>query len=176
LASDPSLGMIGQAIAGSYNEGCEHIIVRMSKGASTSTLFLLLSSSGCIAAISASVALRLRPTVARKILPFSQFPAIETDEYLFALAPTLADSVIRTELLTHYYIHGANLFMRSVRKRRAPSLRASPDAAAAVLELVVEAAQLGLQLRGRIPLETYCAERTLYRIQHQALPDSARSL
>jgi hypothetical protein len=190
MAGDPTLGMVGHAIIESFNDASERIIAldaerRFRLDSLSSAAFFRLSR--CYLGTSR---LTLRASVARKILPVPESLTIEADEYLFTLAAALTDSVILTEPLTHYRIHGANLFMASGafvggdrRKERAisalafelrrtlPSAGAPPDVAAAVLELVdAEAAQLRLQLDGGMPWETYWAERALYRIQHPAAP------
>jgi hypothetical protein len=187
MASDPSLGMVGHAIINSFNNSSEQIIApevqrRFRIDSVASAEFFQLHR--CYLGTSR---LTLRSSIARKILPVPEALAIEADEYLFTLAAALTDSLILTEPLTHYRIHGGNLFMAPAaspggerRKQRAisalayelhrslPNTGAPPDATAAVLNLVdAEAAQLRLQLDGGKPWETYIAERTLYRIQHR---------
>jgi len=186
MASDPTLGMVGHAIIESFNDASGRIIApdvqrRFRLDSRSSAGFFRLHR--CYLGTSR---LALRASVARRILPVPESLTIEADEYLFTLAAALTDSVILTEPLTHYRIHGANLFMApgalaggERRKERAisalafelrralPYAGAPPDAAAAVFELVdAEAAQLRLQLDGGMPWETYRAERALYRIQH----------
>jgi len=186
MAGDPSLGMVGHAIIESFNDASERIIApdaerRFRLDSLSAAEFFRLHR--CYLGTSR---LALRSSVARKILPVPESLTIEADEYLFTLAAALTDSVILTEPLTHYRIHGANLFMApgasaggERRKERAisalalelrrtlPAAGAPPDATAAVLELVdAEAAQLRLQLDGGMPWQTYRAERALYRIQH----------
>jgi hypothetical protein len=186
VAGDPTLGMVGHAIIESFNDASERIIApnaqrRFRLDCLSSAEFFRLNR--CYLGTSR---LTLRSSVARKILPIPESLTIEADEYLFTLAAALTHSVILTEPLTHYRIHGANLFMApgalaggERRKERAisalafelrrtlPAAGAPPDVAAAVLELVdAEAAQLRLQLDGGMPWETYRAERALYRIQH----------
>lgn len=195
MAVDPSLGMIGHAIIESYNHSSERIIApdaqrRFRLDSLSSAEFFRLNR--CYLGTSR---LTLRSSVARKILPIPESLTIEADEYLFTLAAVLMDSVILTEPLTHYRIHGANLFMApsalaggerrkeraiaalAVELRRAlPAAGAPADAAAAVLELVdAEAAQLRLQLDGGTPWETYRAERALYRIQHPGASRESRT-
>jgi hypothetical protein len=194
MAGDPTLGMVGHAIIESFNDASERIIApdaerRFRLDSRSSAEFFRLHR--CYLGTSR---LTLRSSVARKILPIPESLTIEADEYLFTLAAALTDSVILTEPLTHYRIHGANLFMApgasaggERRKERAiaaltlelrrnlPAAGAPPDAAAAVLELVdAEAAQLRLQLDGGMPWETYYAERALYRIQHPGAPWRSR--
>jgi len=195
MAGDPSLGMVGHAIIESFNDASERIIAlnaqrRFRLDSLSSADFFRLNR--CYLGTSR---LTLRSSVARKILPIPESLTIEADEYLFTLAAALMDSVILTEPLTHYRIHGANLFMApgalaggerrkeraiaalAVELRRAlPAAGAPADAAAAVLELVdAEAAQLRLQLDGGMPWETYRAERALYRIQHPGAPWRSRA-
>lgn len=186
MAGDPTLGMVGHAIIESFNDASERIIApdvqrRFRLDSLSSAEFFRLHR--CYLGTSR---LTLRASVARKILPIPESLTIEADEYIFTLAAALTDSVILTEPLTHYRIHGANLFMApgalaggERRKERAiaalalelrrtlPAAGAPPDIAAVVLELVdAEAAQLRLQLDGGMPWETYRAERALYRIKH----------
>jgi Glycosyl transferase family 2 len=195
MAGDPTLGMVGHAIIESFNDASERIIApdaekRFRLDSLSSAEFFRLHR--CYLG---SSRLTLRSSVARKILPVPQSLTIEADEYLFTLAAALTDSVILTEPLTHYRIHGANLFMAPSafaggerRKERAisalafelhralPSAGAPPDATASVLELIdAEAAQLRLQHDGGMPWETYRAERALYRIQHQGAPWESRA-
>jgi hypothetical protein len=190
MANDPSLGMVGHAIIDSYNDSTERVIApdaqrRFRIDSVTSAEYFQMHR--CYLGTSR---LTLRSSVARKILPIPEALTIEADEYLFTLAAALADSLILTEPLTHYRIHGANLFMTpgaspggERRKQRAisaladelhrslPATGAPPDAVEAVLTLVdAEATQLRLQLDGGKPWETYVAERTLFRIQHRGAP------
>ena len=190
MAGDPSLGAVGHAIIESFSDGAERPVA-----IGSATRFRLDSvSSGeffrlhrCYLGTSR---LTLRASVARKILPVPESLVFEADEYLFTLAPALADTMILPDLLTYYRIHGANLFMSAAayplgerRKQRVLSALAaelrhalplhgvSPDVARVVLELVeAEAAQLRLKLDGGFPWETYSAESIVYRIQH---PDAA---
>jgi hypothetical protein len=195
MAGDPTLGMVGHAIIESFNDASERIIApdvqrRFRLDSLFSAEFFRLHR--CYFGTSR---LTLRSSIARKILPVPQSLTIEADEYLFTLAAALADSVILTEPLTHYRIHGSNLFMTPSafaggerRKERAisalafelrralPAAGAPPDAAAAVLELIdAEAAQLRLQHDGGMPWETYRAERTLYRVQHRGASWKSRA-
>jgi len=195
MAGDPMLGMVGHAIIESYNDASERIIApnaqrRFRLDSLSSAEFFRLNR--CYFGTSR---LTLRSSVARKILPIPESLTIEADEYLFTLAAALTDSVILSEPLTHYRIHGANLFMApgtlaggERRKERAitalavelrrtlPAAGAPPDTAAAVLELVdAEAAQLRLQLDGGMPWDTYRAERALYRIQHPIASRKSRA-
>jgi Glycosyl transferase family 2 len=194
MDNDPAIGMVGHAIIESFNDGSERVIAP-----ETQTRFRLQSRSSaeffrlhrCYFGTSR---LALRSSVVRKVSPVPEALIIEADEYLFTLAAALADSIVLTDPLTHYRIHGANLFMApgafsggERRKQRAisalaselrhtlPTIGTPPEAAAAVLELVdAEASQLRLQLDGGPPWETFRAERTLYRIQHPDAPWRSR--
>jgi hypothetical protein len=186
MAGDPTLGMVGHAIIESFNDSSERIIApnaqrRFRLDSLSSAEFFRLHR--CYLGTSR---LTLRSSVARRILPVPQALTIEADEYLFTLGAALTDSVILTEPLTHYRIHGANLFMAPSAfaggerrkahaistlafelRRTLPATGAPPDAIGAVLELVdAEAAQLRLALDGGYPWETFRAETALYRIQH----------
>lgn len=187
LATDPNVGMVGHAIIESFNDGSERIIAP-----ETRSRFRLDSLSAaeffrlhrCYLGTSR---LALRTSIARRILPVPQSLAIEADEYLFTLGAALVDSVILTDPLTYYRLHGANLFMAAgasvggesrkaislaalaAELRRAlPATAAPEDAVNAILELVdAEAAQLRLALVGGYPWETFRAETALFRIQHR---------
>ncbi|HUL16662.1 MAG TPA: glycosyltransferase [Terriglobales bacterium] len=190
MAADSSLGMIGHAIIESFNDGYERVIAP-----SAEKRFRLdsLPSAECFRSnrcYFGTSRLALRASVAKRILPIPESIVIEADEYLFTLGAALAESLLLTDPLTHYRIHGANLFMASsalpggeIRKARSlaalvdalrtalPAAGVPPAAAASVLELVsAEATQLRLQIEGGFSWETYRTERTLYRIQHPVAP------
>ncbi|HSY98540.1 MAG TPA: glycosyltransferase [Terriglobales bacterium] len=195
MVSDPSLGMVGHAIIDSFNDSTERVTApdvqkRFRLDSVSSAEYFQVHR--CYLGTSR---LTLRSSVARKILPVPEALAIEADEYLFTLAAALVDSLILTEPLTHYRIHGGNLFMApgaspggQRRKERAISALAyelrrslattgAPRGAVdAVLNLVeAEASQLRLQLDGGKPWETYAAERTLFRIQHRGASWKSRT-
>src|SRR6266481_1517815 len=111
MAGDPTLGMVGHAIIESFNDASERIVApdaqrRFRLDSYSSAEFFRLHR--CYLGTSR---LTLRSSVARKILPVPHSLTIEADEYIFTLAAALADSIILTEPLTHYRIHGENLFM-----------------------------------------------------------------
>lgn len=195
MAGDPALGMVGHAIIESFNDGCERIIApdaqnRFRLDSLFSAEYFRLHR--CYLGTSR---LTLRASVARKILPVPESLTIEADEYLFTLAAAMSDSAILPDPLTHYRIHGANLFMvpgasvggerrkqlavsaLAAELRRALPLTGAPEIViTTVLEIVdAEAAQLRLQLDGGMPWETYRAERALYRIQHPRAPWKSRT-
>jgi glycosyltransferase involved in cell wall biosynthesis len=186
FANDASLGVVGHGIIESLSDGSEQILAP----ASVSRFRLDSVSSAehfrqnrCYLGTSR---LSLRSEVARKILPVPESLVFEADEYLFTLAPVIADTTILPDPLTYYRLHSANLFMTTadsssgerrkqkvladlaVELRRAlPLYGASADVARVVLELVeAEAAQLRLKFNGGYPWETYRTETAVYRIQH----------
>jgi hypothetical protein len=166
----------------------------MPKGASASTPFLPLSLLRV-----PLLSRHLRPCAARICrTQSSSRPPIpltnEADEYLLALAATLADLVILKESLTHSRTRSANLFMvpsafASGKRCKASAISAAaafelrrtpavvpPDAAAAVLELAdAEAAQLQLEFDGGVPWESFRAEPALYRIQQPSASWNSRT-
>jgi glycosyltransferase involved in cell wall biosynthesis len=186
MASDPALGVLGHAIVESFDDGTERII---SAGAQkrfrldnipAAHLFRL---NRCYLGTSR---LTMRSSIARKILPVPESLVFEADEYLFTLAPALADCIILAEPYTHYRLHGANLYMApgstadgERRKRRVLTALASelrralpqygvpPEVIQVLLEMVdAEAAQLRLKLDGGMPWETFRIETAIYRMQH----------
>jgi hypothetical protein len=186
MTCDSSLGAVGHGIIESFSDGAERPIAigsasRFRLDSISSAEFFRLHR--CYLGTSR---LTLRSSVARKILPVPQSLVFEADEYLFTLAPALADATILPDPLTHYRVHGANLFMSAGanpegerRKQRVlaalavelcralPLLGVSPGVARIILELIeAEAAQLRLKLDGGFSWETFHTETTIYRIQH----------
>ena len=186
MFADPAIGMVGHAIVESFEDGKEHMValeqperLRLTTARAAQVFRLHRAYLG-------TSRLTLRAEIVRKILPVPEELEFEADEYLFTVAGVLSDFVIQKEALTHYCIHGANLFVAADpkscglrRKQRvlavlAAALRrdlprhgAPREVVDCVLELVeAEAAQLRLMLDGGAPLETYRAECTIYGIQH----------
>ena len=194
MANDASLGVVGHAIVQVSESGPQQAIVPQSQirfrlDSVPSAQFFRLNR--CYFGTSR---LTLRSEVARRILPVPQALVFEADEYLFTLAPVLADALISPNPLTYYRLHGANLFMAASasnegerRKQRilaalASELRlalarygAPSDVASVLLEMVdLEATQLRLQFEGGSPWETYRTETDIYHIQHAAAPRTSR--
>jgi Glycosyl transferase family 2 len=186
FSADRELGMLGHAFSESFDDGTERVIqphqpanFRLDS-ASNANYFRL---SRCYFGTSR---LALRAELARKILPVPQSLVFEADEYLFTMASALAPGLVLAEPLTHYRVHGGNLFLAAGKstegeRRKASVLAtlaaalsrdlrataASPEAIAMIVELVqAEADQLRLKLDGGWPWETFRTERTIYRIQH----------
>jgi glycosyltransferase involved in cell wall biosynthesis len=128
----------------------------------------------------------LRTQLARRILPVPEALVIEADEYLFTLAAAMSQIIILREALTHYHIHGGNLFLSSghgeeglrrkqqVMEALASSLRivlptkgVSAEATECIVEIVqAEADQMRLMLDGGKPWETFRTESKLYEVLH----------
>jgi len=136
----------------------------------------------------------LRTQLARKILPIPEALIIQADEYLFTLAAAMSEIIILQEALTHYRIHGSNLFYAAGneenglrQKQRVMSALASSlrnalpakGASADVIECVVEAVQLEadqmrLMLDGGTPWETFRTESRIYEVLHADAPGTHR--
>ncbi len=186
MNSDPWIGMVGHAIVESFEEGAERIIalehserLRLNSVAEADVFRLHRCYLG-------ASRLTIRAELAREILPVPELLIFEADEYLFTMAAAFADVVILSDPLTHYRIHGANLFLAARREdgglRRKQHVLEALDSAldrdlrsrglaeavvCRVVELVrAEAAQLRLMLDGGSPRETYRTENTIYRILH----------
>src|SRR5580704_8704550 len=119
--------------------------------------------------------LALRREIAHKCLPIPECLVFEADEYLFTVAAAIGGGFILPEVLTHYRIHGGNLYLapggslegerqkQRVLSSLAAELRGAlsflnvPMAAAeAVVEMVeLEATQLRLRLDGGSSWETF---------------------
>ena len=128
----------------------------------------------------------LRTRLARKILPVPEELVIEADEYVFTLAAAMSEIIILREALTHYHIHGGNLYLapgnesKGLRRKQQvmevlaclfrtilPEKGIPPDVAECVVEIVqAEADQLRLMADGGRPWETFRTENKLYEVLH----------
>jgi glycosyltransferase involved in cell wall biosynthesis len=128
----------------------------------------------------------LRTQLARRLLPVPEALVIEADEYLFTLAAAMSQIIILREALTHYHIHGGNLYLSSgpgeeglrrkqqVMEALASSLRiilptkgVSDEVTDCIVEIVqAEADQMRLMLDGGTPWETFRTESKLYEVLH----------
>jgi hypothetical protein len=186
FSADPSLGMVGHSFIETFDDGTQRTIspaeqIRFRLDDLIAANFFRLSR--CYFGTSR---LALRADIARKILPVPESLVFEADEYLFTMAPALAESVLLRDALTHYRVHAGNLFLgagasKAGERRKAdviaalanalrialPRTGAPPAAVKAVLEIVqAEAAQLRLKLDGGWPWETFQTEQTIFRVQH----------
>jgi hypothetical protein len=128
----------------------------------------------------------LRTHLARTILPVPETLVIEADEYLFTLATAMSEIIILREALTHYHIHGGNLYLapgkeqnglrrkQKVMEALASSLRTilpekgvPAEVSECVVEIVqAEADQLRLMTDGGKPWETFQTESKIYEVLH----------
>jgi hypothetical protein len=128
----------------------------------------------------------LRTRLARSILPVPEALVIEADEYLFTLAAAMSQVIVLREALTHYHIHGANLYLapghegEGVRRKQkvmevlASSLRTmlptkgiAADVTECIVEIIqAEADQLRLMADGGRPWETFRTENKIYEVLH----------
>ena len=186
MVANPNLGMIGHSFIEAYDSGQENPIIsgceerfRLNSVPAARAFRLRRCYFG-------TSRLALRAAVARQVVPVSEDLTIEADEFVFTVAAALADFAILPEPLTHYRVHGGNLFLSAggsatgLRRKqrvltalaaalntRLTALGAPHDVVRATVEIVeAEAMQLRLALDGGKPWETYHTERTIYRIQH----------
>lgn len=190
MCDDPLLGAIGHGFAQVSENGSQHNVScgsRLRFRLNSSASAEIFRVNRCYFGTSR---LALRADVARRILPVPESLVFEADEYLFTLAPVLADAIILPDLLTGYRVHGTNLFLasggsRSGERRKQRILTAlarelrevllrwgvPAEVSEPVVEIVeLEAAQLRLSFDGGLPLETYRTETSLYRILHPRAP------
>ena len=128
----------------------------------------------------------IRTQLARQILPAPETLVIEADEYLFTLAAAMSEIMILQDCLTHYCVHGGNLYLsaghgeeglrrkQQVLEALASSLRntlpskgVSAEVTNCIVEIVqAEADQMRLMLDGGTPWETFRTESKLYEVMH----------
>ena len=195
LAADPFLGAIGHGMFLCLEGGSQHLVVPPSQArfrldsVSAADFFRL---NRCYFGTSK---LTLRTSLARKILPVPDSLVFEADEYIFTLAPALAEVLLLPEPLFYYRLHGANLFMAAggnsaglrrkqqvyaslvAELRRAlPAYGVKAEIADVLLEpLDAEATHLRLLLDGGFSWETFRVESALYRLQHRHVPWRSRA-
>ena len=129
----------------------------------------------------------IRKSILDRVLPIPEGLVIEADEYVFTLAPAIADAIVLDRPLFHYRFHSNNLFHfqsndPSKRRRkynvlkvllrtlppRLAELGVSREVVTEVLEpLSVDAARMGLSLDGGKPWHTFVAERAAFRLSYQ---------
>ena len=187
FATDSSLGVVGHGFVETFSNGSERIVVP------PDALRLRINSRHaadvfrlhrCFLGTSR---LAFRTAVARRVLPIPEGLTFEADEYLFFMAAAYSDVTIIEAPLTHYRLHGSNLFMSpgagseqerqkqrifavlaSELRRNLPFTGAPNEAIASLLEFVdAEAAQLRLRVLGGRSWDTFRTETAIYRIQHR---------
>jgi len=186
MAADAAVGMVGHAIVESFNNGTEKIVALERQERLRLTTVHAAQVFRLHRAYLGTSRLTLRTEIAKRILPVPNELEFEADEYLFTLAAVLADSVILKDALSHYRIHGGNLFVAadpksgglrrkqrvlaalfSALQRDLPTHGACREVADCILEMVgAEATQLRLMVDGGAPWETYRVESAVYRIHH----------
>ncbi len=186
MAVDSKIAITGHAIKESFSDGTEKIVAPAKNerfalsSVEAARVFRLRKS------YLGTSRMALRTDILRRILPIPEAIVIQADEYLFTLAAALGDLLILDEPLTHYRIHGGNLYfnagasVNSLRRKHgaiaalAAGLRQelatraiSADVITCVVEIVQsEADQLRLELDGGYSWETVRTENKLFEILH----------
>jgi glycosyltransferase involved in cell wall biosynthesis len=129
----------------------------------------------------------IRKALLDRILPVPEELVVEADEYIFTLAPALADAVVLNRPLFYYRFHTGNLFQFAandpVRFRRKHNVLAallrklpprlaefgvSPEVIRTMLEpLWAEAERIRLALDGGWPWQAFRVERASYRMSYK---------
>lgn len=186
FAKEDAVGLVGHGIIESFADGTERIVapekderLKLDSLAAARVFRLRKSYLG-------TSRMSLRTQLARNLLPVPEALVIEADEYLFTLAAAMSEIIILREALTHYHLHGGNLYLAAGnekkglrRKQRVMEVLASsfrtilptkgipPDAAECIVEIVqAEADQLRLMTDGGRPWETFQTESKLYEVLH----------
>ena len=186
LGTNKEMGMVGHAIIESFSDGTERTSApekderfRLDSMASARVFRLRKSYLGTSRMI-------LRTKVAQRILPVPELLVIQADEYLFTLAAILSELAILQEAMTHYRIHGANLYLSAGNGDKGLRLKqqvmaglasllptalrahgASADVAECIVEIIqAEADQMRLMLDGGASWETIKTESKLYEVLH----------
>jgi len=186
FASEPTVGLVGHGIIESFLDGTERTCapekderLRLNSFAAARVFRLRKSYLG-------TSRMAMRTKLAQRILPVPGLLTIQADEYLFTVAAIMSELIILQQALTHYRIHGGNLYLSSgnsedgMRRKQqvmaglASLLRAalrengaSADVTNCIVEIVqAEADQLRLMLDGGTPWETFRTEAKLYEVLH----------
>jgi glycosyltransferase involved in cell wall biosynthesis len=194
FAAEPEVDLVGHGIKETFVNGAVRIAapekderLRLCSLATAQVFRLRKSYLG-------TSRMTLRAQMARQILPVPEALVIEADEYLFTLAAASREIIILQEALTHYRIHGGNLYLASgngitglrrkqeVMEALARSLRIvlattgiSADAMECVIEIVqAEADQMRLMVDGGRPWETFRTEKKIYEVMHADAPRKHR--
>jgi Glycosyl transferase family 2 len=192
FARECAVGLVGHGIIETFADHTERVVapekderLRLDSIAAARVFRLRKSYLG-------TSRMALRTHLARTILPVPEALVIEADEYLFTLAAAMGEIIILREALTHYHIHGGNLYLapekennglrrkQQVMQALASSLRmilrekeVPRDVSECVVEIVqAEADQLRLMTSGGRPWETFRTENTIYEVMHE---DARRS-
>ena len=188
LDSNPEVGAVGHGLYEAYADGRPPRSVTPDrtyrlhlKDAETAELFSHLR------AFLGTSRLTVRKTVLDRILPVPEELVIESDEYIFTLAPTIAPVIVLEQPLFYYRLHGDNLFQFSSddpeknRRRQAvmsallrhlpPRLAefgVAPEVVRAVLEPIwVDAERIRLWLDSGSRWQAFRVEQTDYRLSYR---------
>jgi GT2 family glycosyltransferase len=188
LDKHPEFGAVGHGIIESYTEAGSSVPLRPAQEfqlrLSTSDDAALFSHLRCFLGTSRFTA---RRSLLEKILPVPEELIVEADEFLFTLAVALGGAMVLQTPLTHYRLHGDNLFQfrsgdeRKLRRKRdvmaclvrtLPQRLRAAGLAADVLEQVilpvwVEAERLRLTLGEGTPFDTFRLERASNRLAYR---------
>jgi glycosyltransferase involved in cell wall biosynthesis len=194
FAKEPAVGLVGHGIKETFPDGTERTVapekderLRLTTLAAAQVFRLRKSYLG-------TSRMALRTQVALQMLPVPRALVIEADEYLFTLAAAKSDIIILQEALTHYHIHGGNLYLTAGNEengmRRKQEVMAAlagllhstlaangtaADVTACIVEIVqAEADQIRLMLDGGAPWETFRTESKLYEVLHADAPHGHR--
>jgi len=186
LANNEDVGLVGHGIIETFADRTEHIVApekneRLTLDSLAAARVFRLRKSYL-----GTSRMALRKNLALKILPVPEALVIEADEYLFTLAAAMSEIIILREALTHYHIHGGNLYLTPGnggiglrRKQRVMEVLANSfrkilpekgipaDVIECVVEIVqAEADQLRLMADGGSPWETFRTENKIYEVLH----------
>ncbi len=186
FAAEPGVGFVGHGIQETFADGKVRIVtpekderLQLTSLAAARVFRLRKSYLG-------TSRMALRTQLARKILPVPEVLVIQADEYIFTLAAAMSEIIILREALTHYCIHGGNLFLAPGNEREGlrrkqkvmevlassfrtilPAKGTPADVTECVAEIVqAEADQLRLMAGGGSPWETFRTENKLYEVLH----------
>jgi glycosyltransferase involved in cell wall biosynthesis len=191
---EPAVGLVGHGIMETFADGTVRIAapekderLRLTSLAAARVFRLRKSYLG-------TSRMALRAELARQILPVPEALVIEADEYLFTLAAAMSEIIILEEALTHYCIHGGNLYLAAAngktglrRKQKVmealansfrtvlPAKGIPADVTECIVEIVqTEADQMRLMAEGGRPWETFRTESKLYEVLHADAPRKHR--
>ncbi len=194
LGRDAGIGFVGHGITLAFEDGSEKPEVpekderlRLNSLAAARVFRLRKSFLG-------TSRMTVRSAVLENIVPVPESLIIEADEYVFTMAAALSDVVLLRQALTHYRIHGGNLYhgagastpglRRKQRVHEALVARLGQELSAhdvpreivdCVTEILqAEAEQMRLMVDGGAPWETLRAERKLYEVMHADAPRRQR--
>jgi glycosyltransferase involved in cell wall biosynthesis len=186
FAKEYAVGLVGHGIIETFADRTERIVATEKNerlkldSLSAARVFRLRKS------YLGTSRMALRAQLARTMLPVPEALVIEADEYLFTLAAAMSEIIILRDALTHYHIHGGNLYLapgrendglhrkQKVMEALASSFRkilpekgVSADVCECIVEIVqAEADQLRLMTYGGRPWETFRTERKIYDVLH----------